>query len=150
MAKRVDARLIWISRYRNTKSTLRPLSPQSRTLLRRRARPKGPTSESASNRAAFQSSRSVPKTLHTSATQEFGRSFLDETTDAFCRVFRGLQLALLLLQLSRGDVRPFEYSLAGVREGRRDRARGLLANQVCDFDRPLALTSGRDHFLHEP
>ena len=105
---------------------------------------------SVSNRAAFQSSRSVANTLHTSATQEFGRSFLDETTDAFCRVFRGLQAALLLLQLSRGDIRPFEYGFPRIGEGRRDRERGLLANQGCDFDRALALTSGRDHFLDEP
>jgi hypothetical protein len=88
--------------------------------------------------------------LHTSAPQESGRSFLDETADAFGCVFRGLQPALLLLQLSRGDVRPFAYGFPRIGEGRRDRERGLLANQGCDFDRALALTSRRDYFLDEP
>ena len=66
------------------------------------------------------------------------------------RVFRGLQPAPLLLQLSRGDVRPFEYRFPCVGEGRCDGERGLLANQGCDLDRALALTSRRDYFLDEP
>jgi hypothetical protein len=65
----------------------------------------------------------------TSAPQEFGRSFLDETADAFLRVFRGLQPALLPLQLSRGYVRPFEHGFPRVGEGRCDRERGLFTNQ---------------------
>ena len=100
--------------------------------------------------AALNAFRGVANTSVTSAPREFSRPLLDETADAFRRVFRGLQPAPLLLQLSRGDVRPFEYSFPGVREGRRDRERGLLANQGCDFDRPLALTSRSDHFLDEP
>ena len=87
---------------------------------------------------------------HRSAPQEFGRPFFDETADAFSRVFRGLQPALLLLQLSRGDVRPFEYGFPRIGEGRCDREGSLLADQGCDFDRALALTPGRDHFLDEP
>ena len=58
------------------------------------------------------------RVLIASAPQEFGRSFLDETADAFLRVFRGLQPALLLLQLSRRYVRPFEYRFPRVGEGR--------------------------------
>ena len=85
-----------------------------------------------------------------SAPQEFGRPFFDETADAFSRVFRGLQPALLLLQLSRCYVRAFEHGFAGIGEGRRDRERSLFADQGCDFDRALAFTSGRDNFLDEP
>ena len=100
--------------------------------------------------AALNAFRGVANTSVTSAPREFSRPLLDETADAFRRVFRGLQPAPLLLQLSRGDVRPFEYGFPRIGEGRRDRERGLLANQGCDFDRALALTSGRDHFLDEP
>jgi hypothetical protein len=53
-----------------------------------------------------------------SAPQEFGRPFFDETADAFSRVFRGLQPALLLLQLSRGDDRPFERGFPRIGQGR--------------------------------
>jgi hypothetical protein len=75
--------------------------------------------------------RGVANTSVTSAPREFSRPFLDETADAFRRVFRGLQPALLLLQLIRGDVRPFEYGFPGVSEGRRDRERGVLTFMGC-------------------
>ena len=88
--------------------------------------------------------------LHTSAPQESGRSFLDETADAFGCVFRSLQPALLLLQLCRRDIGPVEYSFPRIGQGRGDREGGLSANQGRDFDRALTLTPGRDHFLDEP
>jgi hypothetical protein len=62
----------------------------------------------------------------TSAPQEFSLSFLDETADAFFRVFRGLQPALLLLLLSRRHVRPFKCGFPRIGEGRCDRERGLF------------------------
>jgi hypothetical protein len=64
----------------------------------------------------------------TLAPQEFSLSFLDETADAFFRVFRGLQPALLLLQLSRRHVRPFKCGFPRIGEGRCDRERGLFAD----------------------
>jgi hypothetical protein len=70
---------------------------------------------------AFSHCAALPNDFHTSATREFGRPLLYETADSFRRVLRGLQPALLLSQLSRGDVRPFEYGFPRIGEGRRDR-----------------------------
>jgi hypothetical protein len=102
----------------------------SRAILINKSLPLSQQATPASNRAAFQSLGGVANALHTSATQEFGGSFLDETPDAFRRVFRGLQPALLLLQLSRGDVRPFKHCFPRIGEGRCDCEGGLLANQI--------------------
>ena len=53
-------------------------------------------------------------------------------SDAFRRVFRGLQPALLLLQFSRGDVRPFKHCFPRIGEvaATADIKGGLLANQI--------------------
>jgi hypothetical protein len=81
----------------------------------------------------------------TSSSQIFRRSLLDETADAFLRVFRGLQPAL-----SRGYFRPFKHGFSCTGEGRRDRKGSLLANLGCEIDGALALTSRGDHFLNKP